>query len=366
MKGLLVALLTLAAVVLGAGPMSAQKSEIIQKIIVKVNGEIFTLSELEFRQSQVLKEQNRSVKTARDLTTDPALMAALADVTPTLLLEAVDELMLVQHGRELGVKFSDANFVKFLERIKEQNSIKDDAILMDALKQEGITMADLRVQAERTSIIEAVRQHELMKNMTLTDEEARQYYKANPDKFIKPATVTLREIFVAVPTTMVSGQATVSVGVEEEAKQKITATRERALKGEDFAKLVTEVSESGTKANAGLIGPIAAADLLPAISDMLAKMKPGDVSEPIRTRTGFQILKLETVSSPEPEPFDKSREVITRLILESRLDVEQAKFIDRLLLQAVIEWKDESYKKLYETARAARAKATAAAAAVKK
>jgi parvulin-like peptidyl-prolyl isomerase len=99
---------------------------------------------------------------------------------------------------------------------------------------------------------------------------------------------------------------------------------------------------------------------------MLAKMKPGDVSEPIRTRTGFQILKLETVSSSEPEPFDKSREVITRLILESRLDVEQAKFIDRLLLQAVIEWKDESYKKLYETARAARAKATAAAAAVKK
>jgi len=366
MKRLIVAPLILAAILMAPGPMSAQKSEIIQKIIVKVNGEVFTQSELEFRQIQVLKEQNKNVNAARDLTTDPGLIAALGEVTPELLLDAVDELMLVQHGRELGVQFKEENFVKAIEGIKEQNKIKDDATLQQALKQEGITMADLRVQIERTSIIQAVQQHELMKNMTLTDEEARQFYKANPDKFVKPATVTLREIFVAVPTTTVSGQATVSVGVEEEAKKKITDTRERALKGQDFVTLVTEVSESGTKANAGLIGPIATADLLPAVSDLLGKMKPGDISEPIRTRTGYQILKLETRSAAEPEPFEKSRDQITRFILESRMDVERAKFIDRLLTQAVIEWKDESYRKLYETARAARAKATAASAAIKR
>jgi hypothetical protein len=45
------------------------------------------------------------------------------------------------------------------------------------------------------------------------------------------------------------------------------------------------------------------------------------------------------------------------------LDVERAKFIDKLLTQAVVEWKDESYKKLYDTALAARQKAAAAAAA---
>ena len=104
-------------------------------------------------------------------------------------------------------------------------------------------------------------------------------------------------------------------------------------------------------------------DLAPALGLMLEKMKVGDVTEPLRTKTGYQILKLDTRTAAEPEPFEKSRDVITRMVLESRLDVERAKFIDKLLTQAVVEWKDDSYKKLYDTALVARQKAAAAAAA---
>ena len=91
------------AAAMTGGPVAAQTQApqglIIQKVIVKVNGEIFTQTELEFRQIQVLRDQNRQVRQALDLTTDPGLRAALADITPTLLLDAVDELMFVQHGR---------------------------------------------------------------------------------------------------------------------------------------------------------------------------------------------------------------------------------------------------------------------------
>ena len=356
MKRSLVAALGLAMVTLSAGSLSAQKTEIIQRIIVKVNGEIFTQTELEFRQIQALRDQQKAVRKAADLATDPALMAALATVTPTLLLDAVDELMMVQHGKEIGVKFNDATFTRALQDLKTANKIKDDEQLQLALKQEGITMADLRVNIERASIIQSVQQHELMRNMTLTDEEARQYYNAHQDEFRKPATVLLREIFVTVPTQTVANQQTVNVAADEDAKAKITAARDRALKGQDFVALVSEVSESGTKANGGLIGPIPAGDLLPAVTELLEKMKPGEISEPIRLRTGYQILKLESRSGSDVETFEKSREQITQKILESRMDVERAKFLDKLRLQAVIEWKDETYKKMYEAAHAARTK----------
>jgi len=356
MKRSLIAALGLAVVALSGGPLFAQKTEIVQRIIVKVNGEIFTQTELEFRQIQALREMQKTVRTARDLTSDPATLAALGEVTPTLLLDAVDELMMVQHGKEIGVKFSDATFTRALEDLKAANKIKDDAQLQLALKQEGITMADLRVNIERASIIQSVQQHELMRNMTLTDEEARQYYNAHQDEFKKPATVVLREIFVTVPTQTVGGQTTINVAADEDAKAKVLAARDRALKGQDFVALVSEVSESGTKANGGLIGPIPAADLLPAVTELLEKMKPGEISEPIRLRTGYQILKLESRSASEVESFEKSREPITQKILESRRDVEVAKFLDKLRIQAVIEWKDESYKKMYEAAYAARTK----------
>jgi peptidyl-prolyl cis-trans isomerase SurA len=356
MKHFLVASAAVAIAMLGAGPLTAQQSTIVQKIIVKVNGEIFTQSELEFQQIQTLRDQNRAVRKAEDLSSDPVLRTALAEITPGLLIEAVNELMLVQHGRETGIKFNDATFAKGLEEMKKSNNITDDAAFQAALKQEGITLSDLRVRFERQFIIQNVIGRELQRNMTLTEEEMRQYFNTHQSEFMKPPTVTLREILIPVPTETVNGQATVNVGVDDAAKEKIAAIRERAVKGEDYTKLVAEASESGTKANGGLIGPIAAADLNPAVSQMLEKMQVGDISEPMRTRAGYQILKLETRSAAEVEAFEKSREQIQQNILGARVEVERAKFLEKLRLQAVIEWKDDAYKKMYEAARETKGK----------
>jgi len=329
------------------------KSEIIQKVIVKVNGEIFTQTDLVARQIAALRDQQRAVRKAEDLT-DPALVAALQAVTPGVLIEAVDELILVQHGKEMpNLKFTDAIFKDAIERLKKENKIPDDATLQLALKQEGMTMADLRANIERSFFKGEAERRELMRNMTLTEDEARTYYNAHTDQFMKPATVTLREIVVTVPETTIAGAVSFNVLADEAAKEKITALRERALKGEDFAKLVAEASDSGTKDTGGIIGPVNTADLSTALAELLSKMQPGDVTEPLRTKAGYQIIKLDVRSAAQPETFEKSREQISQRILESRLDVERAKLLTKLRTQAVIEWKDDGFKKMYEAALAA-------------
>ena len=351
----LVAILLMAAGVIGLsaqGPVT--QGTIIQKIVVKVNGEILTQTEIEQLQIRALRQQNRQV-TEKDLATDAGLRTALAAVTPTLLADAVDELLLMQHGRELDIKFTDEQFKDSLERIKQENKI-DDKQLLAALQQEGLTLDELRQNFERTYMVQMVERREIMRNMTLTEEETRQYYKAHPEEFMKPPAVTLREILVAVPVETVGGQASVNVAADEAAKEKIAAVRERALKGEDFLALINEVSQSGTKANGGLVGPVLVADLLPALGAMLEKLKPGEITEPIRSRNGYQIYKLETRTAAEPEVFEKVRNDIAQRIYESRLGTERKKFLDKLRVQALIEWKDENYKKLYEQGLAERAK----------
>jgi peptidyl-prolyl cis-trans isomerase SurA len=69
-----------------------------------------------------------------------------------------------------------------------------------ALKQEGITLSDLRVRFERQFIIQNVIGRELQRNMTLTEEEMRQYFNTHQSEFMKPPTVTLREILIPVAT----------------------------------------------------------------------------------------------------------------------------------------------------------------------
>ena len=328
----------------------------IEKIIVKVNGEILTQGQLEQMQIEELQSQKQQVESSKDLT-GPDVAKAIAELTPELLHQAVDELLLVQAAREAGMSFGDDEFRRAIENIKKDNpGIKTDADFNTALKQAGLTMDELRTNLERTYLIRGLQTREIMSKVSITEEELRQYYKTNQKQFVRPPSVTIREILVSVPTETVGGQQTVNVAADEAAKAKAESLRDRAVKGEDFVKLVAEASDSGTKANGGLNGPVNIADLNPALASVIAPLKPGDVSAPVRVRTGYMIVKLETRTGEEPEPYEKVRNLLANRIGESRLQVEQEKYLQKLRTVALIEWKDEGFKKMYEAAAAKRSK----------
>jgi len=327
----------------------AQQSAILERIIVKVNGEILTQTQLENKQIEELQSQNKRIENRKDLSTEE-VKKALLEITPALLVEQVNDLLLVQRARELNIKYSEEEFKRNIENIKKQNpdTIKTEADLVRALKEAGLTMETLRQNFETAYLKYVVEQREIARNITLTEQEAREYYKTHPQEFMKPATVTLREILVSVPTQGTGSQATFNAAIQESAKTKIDAIRARAIAGEDFLKLIAEASDSGTKANDGLIGPVVVDELNPLLAAALEKMKPGDITEPLRTRAGYQIFKLDTRSAAEPEPFEKIRNEIAQKIYMSRRDAEMDKYLNKLRAQALIEWKDENFRKMYE------------------
>lgn len=327
----------------------AQQSAILERIIVRVNGEILTQTQLEDLQIEAMRDQNKQIENRKALSNED-VRKALLEITPTILVDEVDKLLMLQRARELNLKYSDEMFKQNIDNIKKQNaeSIKTDADLERALKEAGLTMAKLRQNFEKAYFVFEVERREVARNITLTEEEARQYYKAHPTDFMKPATVTLREILVSVPTQGTGAQATFNAAIQESAKTKIDSIRARAVAGEDFLKLVAEFSESGTKANNGLIGPVVVDELNPLLAAAIEKMKPGDISEVLRSRAGYQIFQLESRSAAEPEPFEKVRNEIAQKIYEGRRDGEMAKYITKLRAQALIEWKDENFRKMYE------------------
>jgi len=337
---------------------SAGRSRIIQRVIVKVNGEIFTETDLVDTQIMALQQKNRVVRNPQDLQNDATLKAAVMEITPGILVDAVDELLMVQHGREAGYKMTEDKFKNYVEGLKKDNKL-DDAGLKAAMAEQGITLESLHEQVERQLIIQSVQQYEIMERATLTEAEKKDYYDKHPDEFMSPSTVTLREIFLTVKSAPQpqNGQPTFSVGQDNEVRKQIEAVRARAQSGEDFTKLVAEVSDSGTKANAGLIGPVSTSDLSDSLRELLSKMKPGDITDPIRTPTGYQVLKLETKTESTRKAFADVNDELSQKIYEVRLKSEQEKFLKKLRQQALIEWKDEGMKQAYEKELAERLKA---------
>lgn len=318
---------------------SAPTTTIVERVLVRVNGEIFTQSQLTRRQIDALRDLKQTANTN--------IEQELARLTPDLLVETVDELLLAQQGRELGLVFSEEQFRSAVENIKKQNKLDDEGLKV-VLEQEGLTMEELRQNFERSYLGQGVQQREIGPSMTITLEEQRQYYKRNADEFMTPLTVTLRELFLNVATRAQGSEQVFSVADDEAAKGRIEEFRKRALAGEDFAALVTANSESATKASGGLVGPVNVEDLSPALKELVEKLEPGGVSEPVRTPRGYQIFKLESRSVPELRPFDEVRREIETAIRNERIGPETEKLLARLRTQAVIEWKDDTLRQMYE------------------
>ena len=198
-------------------------------------------------------------------------------------------------------------------------------------------------------IVSRVQQNEVMSKIAVNDEEARHYYDTHLSEFTAPRSVTLREIFVNVPG---DGQ-TINVGRDEEAREKILSIRQRALNGESYEKLASELSDAPSKANGGLIGPLSLNDLSPDLQKLLDGMKPGDITQPLRGPKGYQILKLENATTAETRSFEEAREEISNRVFTDKRRDEFEKYLQKLRAQAIIEWKNADLKKAYDQGLAA-------------
>jgi peptidyl-prolyl cis-trans isomerase SurA len=342
MKKLIVVAAAIAAFVI---PMRA---EVIEQVLVKVNGDIITKTELETRQIAAVRQRMNQDVDPADIKNDEQLKKVLAEVTPRILVDAIDELLMVQLAKERGFKLRDEQFKEWLTALRKEQNLEDDQKFQAALKQEGMTVDDLRKNVERSFMIGQVQRDEVGSKLTITEEEARQYYQLHPQEFTKPATVTLREILIETPAATQKGQTGINVAQDDETRAHATTVRGRILAGEDFGKVAAEVSAAASKGTGGLIGPIAVSELSEPLQKLLKSMKPGQVTAPIRVARGYQILKLETLMEAAVEPFDEVRDVVGEKVHGERQRQEIRKFLNRVRSQAIIEWKNAELKKAYD------------------
>jgi hypothetical protein len=152
-------------------------AEIIEQILVKVNGEILTKTDLEQRQVQALRAKGLQPAD------DAALKKAIEEVTPQIVADAIDEMLLTQQGKELGYKLSDEEFDRIVASIRKENKLDTDEAFQAALKQEGMTLSDLRKSMEKNMLISRVTQNQVMSKVGINEEEARKYHASHLKDF---------------------------------------------------------------------------------------------------------------------------------------------------------------------------------------
>ena len=320
-------------------------AEVIEQVLVKVNGEIITKTEFEKAQVVALRELPNQPDLNR--LGNAELSKALAQVTPRLIVSMVDELILLQRAKELGLTVSDAQFNEVLASIKKDNKIESDELFETALKSEGITLAQLKETLSKRMLVGQVQRREVGGRIEVTEAEERAYYDANPTEFATTPSVTLREFVINAELDPVKKSA--SVGALDDARAEAETIRARILKGEAFEKLAGELSDSPSKANGGLVGPISREELNEQLAKMVSTMKVGDLTPVMNGSTGAHFFKLEASIDSTTMTFEAARDRIADRLSQQKFGAEVRKAMQRLRSQALIEWKNEELRKAWET-----------------
>ncbi len=147
----------------------------------------------------------------------------------------------------------------------------------------------------------------------VSEDDIQIYFDSNPDEFHTPKTVEARHILIKVDEDADDQSV-------EQARQKADSIYQQAFKGKDFAELAKQHSEGPTAANGGYLGPFRREAMVKPFSDQAFSMQPGEISQPVRTRFGWHIIKVESVNEETTATIDEVRDDI-----RNKLTEEQAK-----------------------------------------
>ena len=136
--------------------------------------------------------------------------------------------------------------------------------------------------------------------VTVSEDDIQDYYESNPEKFKSPKTVEARHILIKLD----SGANAEEV---ENARKRIETVLDMAKEGQDFAELAKKYSEGPTKTQGGKLGAFRREAMVKPFADKAFSMKAGEISEPVRTRFGWHIIKVEKVNPKKTSTLSEAQ-----------------------------------------------------------
>jgi len=206
--------------------------------------------------------------------------------------QVLDRLVLqelqMQRANRAGIKVSDETVNNALNDIARQNKIPL-AELPNALAAQGIEYSGYRENLRKELAMQILRQRDVLQRINVSPREIDQFLEKQKHMPSESNQYDISHILIAVP------QAATPDDLDNAAK-KADEVYQKATSGEDFARLAVQYSNAQTALEGGRLGARKGSELPTFLGEAIATMKPGDVTKPIRTPSGFHIVKLNAVT----------------------------------------------------------------------
>lgn len=272
--------------------------EKIDRIAAIVNGDIITEEELGlFTRMAAMDESLQGGASAP------------AELRKRLLDQMIEDRLLLQEAKRLELKPDEKILDERLGAIKERAG--SEAAFEHALKEQGITLAELKEKLKNQFLIYLVIQNEVRNKILVNPKDVTDYFEKNRELFVVPESASVDSIFVEDESAL--------------------ADVERRLEGgEDFETVSSVLSK---KSN---LGVVLRGQLKKELEDAVFGLQPGERSRPVPVDGGYFIFRLKEKTPPSQQPLDAVREKIRSELDRTKMQVRLKEWVESLKDKAYI------------------------------
>jgi peptidyl-prolyl cis-trans isomerase SurA len=309
-----------------AAPKTANpdSGKTVEEIIARVNNEIITRSEYN-KARQTAEEDVKSECQSR--CTPEQLQSALEDRQKHTLRDLVDQSLLVQRGKDMGVSV-EPELIKRLDAIRIDNKLGSMEELEKAVSGQGLNWEDFKNNIRSTLLTQRVISSEVGSHITISDEEITKYYEAHKAEFVRPEQVALREIVVST-----EGKKPEDL---PDLKKKAETALKRVQDGEDFAEIAKRLSDGSTKSQGGFLGIYKRGELSKELEDKVFKMKRKDLTEVMETKQGYLVLEVLEHYDEGEQALAKVKNEIMDKLYGGRMEPAMREYLKTLREQSYV------------------------------
>ncbi len=273
-------------------PVVLSADTIVEEIIARVNNGIITRSEYIRSRDQLKQEVQQQDPSDAD--------RAFAEKEKDVLRDLIDQQLLLQKGKDLGIT-GDTELVKRLDEMRKQMNLDSMEDLEKAAQAQGASYEEFKENLRTQIITQRVIGQEVGSKLAMNKEEEQKFYDAHKAELEHPEQVRLSEILVSpklpVKPNGLDGKPEPPTEAENDAALAVAKTKADDIltqiqKGSDFADLAKKQSDGPSAKEGGDLSYFKRGTLAKELEDKVFALKTGQVTDVIRTKQGYVILKV--------------------------------------------------------------------------
>jgi peptidyl-prolyl cis-trans isomerase SurA len=330
--------------------------QVVEEIIARVNNQIITRSEFA-RSKDQLKEEVKS----QDANNADKLYA---DREKDILRDLIDQQLLIDKAKDLGLN-GDTDLIKELDKMRKDMKLDSMEALEKEAEKQGISWEDFKQTKRNQIMTQKVIGEEVGQHLAISKEEAQQFYDQHKSELEQPEFIRLSEILVAPkasPSITLAepaaagpnagaAPATAPPALDEAAKQAADAAALSAAEakandllkqikdGADFEDVAKKYSDGPSASDGGALGMFKRGQLAKELEDKTFAMKSGDVTDVIRTKQGYVILKVVDHQMAGIPPLKEAMPKIQDALYYQKLQPALRAYLTKLREDAYIDTK---------------------------